>query len=237
MKNILITRPKEQARELITILEGKNFSVFSEPLFLVEKMPVKKNFFLQKGDKISAAIITSANAAFALIDLDLPRDLKIFSVGKKTAKQLLDAGFNNIVFSPKKDAASLCDLIVKTQKDKSGLVLYFHGSVVSFNFERELKKHAFKVQNILAYKTREMKNFSADFLRFSHKNHCDEVLIFSQKSAEIFCELVKRHNLLEYFERAQILCLSQKILEPIKKFGFKKVKVFDENPILKKFYD
>lgn len=233
MKNILITRPKEQGKEIADLLEWQGFATFIEPLFSVEKTLLKQKFSKQ----ISAIIITSANACENIINSDFPKNIKIFAVGKKTAQKLIEAGFENIVFPKTNSAIALKNLIAKTHKDKTGLILYFHGSIMSLDFAKALEKYDLKVQNICAYETHEMKNFSAEFLKFAKKNPCNQVLIFSQNSAKIFFNLAKKHNLLEYFSHSQILCLSDKILRSVKKFGFKKVKTFAEIPILKNFYD
>lgn len=233
MKNVLVTRPKETADEITRLLESGGYNVFVEPLFFVEKLEVAP----KKSAEISAVIITSANACFALKTSGISKDVKIFAVGKKTAQKLREDGFNNIAVSPKNAAGPLKDLIIETHHDKSGLILYFHGSVTSLDFTAELKKSGFNARDILAYKTTEHKNFSEDFLNFAAKNSFDEILIFSQNSAEIFFNLAKKHNLLEYFSNARILCLSEKILSCMKNFGFKNLSLFSEIPILKNFYD
>jgi uroporphyrinogen-III synthase len=237
MKNILLTRSKEQSQELAEFLAGQGFKAFVEPLFSVEKFDVKAQLQSLKKSEISALIITSANAASAIIECDFPKDIRIFAVGKKSAQKLLESGFTNILFAPENSATSLEKLIIKTQKDKSGFLLYFHGSVISLDFEETLTKFDFKVKKILAYQTKEVEFFSDEFLEFSRQNSFEKVLIFSQNSAKNFINLVKKHNLLEYFQSTQILCLSQKILSEIKKSNLKNSATFSEFPILSNFYD
>lgn len=237
MKNILITRPKEQSQELAQFLANHGFKPFIEPLFTVEKLDVKAQLSSLKKSEISAVIITSANAVFAVVESDLPRDIKIFAIGKKSAQKLLEIGFKNVVFSPENSAESLKKLIIKNQHDKSGFILYFHGSVISLDFKKTLAKFGFKVKKILAYKTTGIKFFSDEFLEFSRKNSFEKVLIFSQKNAKNFVNLVRKFNLLEYFGSARILCLSQKILSEIEKSDLKNSATFSELPILSKFYD
>lgn len=224
MKTVLITRPHQQAKELAQFLENAKFRTFIEPLFAVEKLPISKISL-----PISAAIITSANACDAVINSNLSKNIKVFSVGKKTSQKLFEAGFKNIVFSGENSAESLQNLIAY----EAGKILYFHGSVMSVNFAKKFKN----VENIFAYKTHEMKNFSPELLQFSHQKSFHYILLFSQNSAEIFFKLAEKHNLLEYFKASQILVLSEKILIRAKEIGFKKVKIFTEIPILKKFYD
>ena len=99
MKNILLTRPHEHSRELAELLEKAGFSAFIEPLFVKKNSVTKRN-----QGKISAVIITSANACDAVMDFGFSKDVKIFSVGKKTAKKLITHGFTNIITPPENSA-------------------------------------------------------------------------------------------------------------------------------------
>lgn len=220
MRNILVTRSPSASAEIARLLENQGFYVSCEPLFTVEKLAVEKI-----SSPISAVIVTSLNACFALENSGISKEIKIFTVGKKTAQELERIGFKNIILSPQNSAESLFDLV----KEESGPILYFRGSIISFDFAAKLKN----IREILAYKTHEVENFSANFKKISY----DEVLIFSKNSLEIFHKLIARHNLLEYFASAQILCLSDQILDSAKKYGFKKIRTFADNPLLKKFYD
>jgi uroporphyrinogen-III synthase len=232
MKNILITRQKNRSQPLIQIFESEGFKTFIEPLFSVKKNNIlKKNF-----QKNSAIIITSSNACEAIFGLNFSKQTKIFVVGKKTKQKLSEFGFENIAVAAENSALSLQDLIIKTH-NKDNSLIYFHGSKITLDFKKNLKNLGFKVKKILAYQTFENENFSDDFLEISQKKIFDYVLIFSQNSAKIFMRLVKKNNLVEYFKHSQILCLSPKILEQIQKFGFKNSLIFDQFPILKKFYD
>jgi uroporphyrinogen-III synthase len=237
MKNILITRPQNQAQDLLEVLQKAGFKVFVEPLFLVKKIEIKKDFFAAKNSQISALILTSANACDAVIDCGFSKDIKIFVVGKKTAQKLQAEGFKNIKIAPQNSAISLRDLIIKTERNKLGSILYFQGSIVSLDFKTELEKNGFTVEKVLCYQTYETENFSSDLLSFVSQNSFNQVALFSQNSAKTFFKLARKHNLLEYFKGSQILCLSEKILAAVKSFGFPNSVTFNEFSILKKFYD
>jgi uroporphyrinogen-III synthase len=233
MKNILVTRAKDRAKEMLKVIEQEGFTALCEPLF-----SVKKIFSDQKIPReISAIIISSLNACDAAIDFGLPKNVKIFVVGKKSAQKLIEFGFTNIEFAPKNSAESLLNLIIKSESNKSSSILYFHGSIVSLDFKKELEKLGFKVENILAYKTQELTNFSDELLQFVKNNSFAQVLLFSQNSAKIFFKLAAKHNLLEYFKDAQLLCLSEKILHDVRNYGFTNSATFDQFPILNNFYD
>jgi uroporphyrinogen-III synthase len=233
MKNVLVTRTINQAQELVQTLENQGITTFVEPLFSVEKIEVKTQFT----QEISAIIITSSNAASGIISLNLPKTIKIFAVGKKTAQKLSELGFSNIIFPQENSAAALLKLITENHKDKTGLILYLHGSIITLDFEKELKDSGFNVKKLLTYKTHEIANFSPQLLKFLQQNNFDHILFFSQNGVKIFFNLAKKHNMLEYFTRTRLVCLSQRILTETQKFNFKNSATFDQFPILKNFYD
>lgn len=231
MKQLLITRRQSQSREIVDLLQKENFSVFCEPLFSVKKIKNKISL-----PQFSAVILTSANAILALEKAAVKKDVKIFTVGKITAKKLRKKGFKNLVISAKNSAQSLVTEIAANKANSSLPLLYFHGSVVTLDFATELKKFGIEVKKILAYETKEKRNFSKEAKKFFKKNRCDYALIFSQNSLRIFAALAKKNNLLEYFSAAKLLCLSPKILEEAGRFGFKNCGLFQEIPTLSKFY-
>ncbi len=231
MKNILITRTQEQGKEIAQFLENKGFRTFIEPLFLIEKISIKNL------PPATTLIITSSNACETIINSDFPKNIKIYAVGKKTAEKLLKFGFKNIIFPLENSALSLKELFLKTHDSKTDFILYLHGSIISLDFETELKKLGYNIKKILAYKTIEVTDFSAEFLSFSKKNSCNQILFFSQNSVEVFFKLAERHNLLEYFKHSEIFVLSKKILAKVTELGFKNAKLFSKSSILKNFYD
>ena len=89
MKNILVTRAKDRAEEMLKVIGREGFTTFCEPLF-----SVKKIFSGHKITReISAIIISSLNACDAVIDFGLPKNVKIFAVGKKSVQKLIEVGF------------------------------------------------------------------------------------------------------------------------------------------------
>ena len=235
MKNLLITREEERSQEIVKLLKSRGFNVFFERLFEVTKFP--EAFSFSKEYLISGLIVTSVNAVLSIKKSGLPKDVRIFSVGKRTAEELIRNGFKNVIIAPKKSAKSLVNFIKINHQNKSHPLLYFQGSVTSLDFKKELEFFGFKVENILAYETHPKQNFSENFLEIYQKTSFEYVLIFSQNSAKIFFNLAKQHNLLEYFSSAKILCLSPKILEEARNLGFQNSAIFTEIPTLSNFYD
>jgi uroporphyrinogen-III synthase len=236
-KNILITRNPEQAKDLAEFLQKKNFRVFSEPLFVVKKIPVKK--ISQK----KSVIITSANACEYLISSGLSKDTKIFAVGKKTAESLIRSGFGNVKIAEKRSAISLKKLIESDLKiDPKQQFFYFHGERITLDFAQKFKN----VEKILAYKTEKSDQFSPDFMRFLARNgDIDYVLFFSSQAVENFFDLVEKANIGKSFSGSEVICFSEKIATKFQKtrgdfgckFDFGPTKTFAKTPFLKDFYD
>ncbi len=245
-KTVLITRPKDQAQEIAQHLENNGFEVFIEPIFLVQKNSLK-NFELQNlaQKKIGAIILTSSNAADIAFEvaeiLDLNKGVKIFAVGKKTAKKFLLAGYQNVICPERNSAEDLIQMILIDQeivsKKNQEILLYFCGEFVTVDFKAELEKSGITVEKILSYKIIEEQIFSENFLAEIKKSQFDFVLLYSKNNAKHFCELSKKYNLLEYFQGSRILCLSENILSVLRNSEFKNSATFAEVPILKKFYD
>jgi len=223
MKNILIARPQNQAKELAAFLEKRNCKVIIEPIFQVEFCNFAKINF-----DFAALIITSVNALAALEKINAKKEIKIFTLGKKLSQQLINLGFKNLTIA-ENSAENLFAEIAKFNEK----ILYLRGEKISFDFAAQFKN----ISEILTYKIIENQSFSPDFLEFCKKNNFDEILIFSKNSAEIFVNLAKKHNLLAKFINCKMVCLSENICNFIKNFGFENCETFLENQPLKAFYE
>lgn len=232
MNNILITRKEKNQDKICTILKDGGFSVFFEPLF-----EVKKNIYSLPQVSDFAIIITSANACRAIINSKIDKKVKIYALGKASVEELHLGGFNNIIFSEEKNAASLKKLIL-AQHDQNMPLIYFRGSLISLDFAKELP--GFKIEDFLAYEIIENNNFSLEIMKkINAGEKFDHILVFSKNSGKILFDLIKRHNLVEYFLGAKIVCFSKEILTFLQEqeANFGSFALFDEIAILKEIYE
>ena len=235
MKNILITRSKNRSKKLKEALETFGYQVFIEPLFSIKKTFEAIDFLKQNTQKISSILISSANAIYVLKELNIPKETAIYAVGSSTANKIKKLGYNNIYYPKKACGKELYKIIINNLEPKT--IHYFHGEKISFDFKTKLQRKGFKIENFEVYKTYEKKSFSKKLCDFNKNNKFEEILIFSQNSLEIFNKICLKHNLLEYFNYSNIICLSNKISINAQKIGFKKTQIFHKNPVLNKFYD
>ena len=163
-------------------------------------------------------------------------------MGKKTAKKLSDLGFEYIIYPQIYSAKNLAKIVKKNLDDKSGLILYFRGEVISYDLKKSLIKSGFNCQEIISYRTIFVEKFSQSLIKNIENFGYDEIVIFSMNSLELFFLLAKKHNLLEYFAKSSLIVFSQQIVnraEELTKqnFKFKKIEKFSDNIILKNFYE
>lgn len=224
-KSILITRPPIDSQELVRMLENKGLETILEPIFTTEFLSPKVNL-----GNIQAIILTSANAASALIDNKFPLDTKIFAVGQKSAKRLIAHGYKNIIYPKKISAQSLYEKILQTLDPKMGDLFYFCGDSLTLDFKYTLEPQGFKVHKIQAYKINWHDTFSKEFLKKTKEKSPDFIIFYSNNSAKNFYRLAKHHNLLEYFATSTLLSLSEKIAQELRNLGFKnKIQLFTNN--------
>jgi uroporphyrinogen-III synthase len=242
MKKILIIRQAQQSQALSQFLKQQNYQIFVEPLFIVKKIFNENNWLQYRHKNISAIVITSQNAIDSLKKFNCDINIKIFAVGKKTALKLVEAGFINVSFPKQSCVAELLKLIKKSNLDKTGAILYLRGENISFDLQNSLQKSGYNCAEILTYKTIAKKSFSLELLKNIKNVDYDSILIFSQKTLELFFLLAKNHNLLEYFANSSLIVFSQKIANKAEElakenFKFKKIEKFSDNIILKNFYE
>lgn len=247
MKSILTIRPKDQAEEVTKHLTNEGFNVTIEPTFKVEEVELLDNSRLKKlsEKQVKAIILTSVNASQMVLrvinDLKLDKNIKIFAVGKRTVKNLISAGYNNVITSEGKSAEHLEKLMLNDaqimNQQEDDILLYFCGEIITLDFQKTFSEKGVNLEKILSYKIIQNQEFSEKFLSKCTKTNFDYILLYSHNSAKHFFELLKRHNLLESFQNSQILCLSTKILSFVRSLGFNNSATFEEISILKKFYD
>jgi len=218
---ILITRPKKQAEILSKKLIAKGYKTVIEPLL---KIKSNRNIDISEVDpkKILAVLITSNNAVFALSKFNLPEDILIIAVGKNTGDKIKKSGYKNVVCA-NNSASDLESLASQILMIKKGLVLYLSGNKVTLDLAESLNSKGFKAIRINVYETSEKSELSKNIIHKIRNNSINEILIYSLNTAEIFYNLILKHNLLEYCRDIKLSCLSKKISNYLVSKNFKNV--------------
>ena len=152
----------------------------------------------------------------------------IMVIGAKSFKQLLTAGFNNVLHCAK-DSNAMISFIEKKlidiyrKKNYKGIE-YCSGYQINQNFFKKLNQYNIPVKRTLLYKMNFKKSFNTITKKLIEKNMIKVCFLYSQQNANKFLELVKKEKLENRCKSISFLTLSKDISNILKASGFDKVK-------------
>ena len=221
--NILITRPLIDSEDLM----GKLFSMGHKIVHIPTLKISAANIQPINSRRYDAFIFTSANAVRNLKLLNEDKNKFSFCVGIMTEKILRKLGYNNTI-SAGGNVNALKNIIINSnQIDENKRLAYFCGDNISSDLDIELKKEGFKIDKIINYTSTKIQDLNNENNEIIRKYPPDIILVYSQRSAESFIELVKKYSLTGLMTDSRVMCISEKVLNIFKVAGWKKLEVFD----------
>jgi len=216
-RNILITRPIEDAEALAGILKGKGHDVFIEPMLDIYVLEdAKSDIEKSLSNKPQAIILTSGNGARALAHLTDRKDIPVIAVGEASAMAARHRGFDD-VFSADGDIEKLEHYIIENcNKDKGNLV-HIAGSVVAGDLQGNLEKFGFKIDRIVSYLAKPVRYLSDGLINKLKKDHLDTVLFYSPRTAKIFVDRIQSEGVEDNMKNISAFCLSPRVEDMISK--------------------
>ena len=97
------------------------------------------------------------------------------------------------------------------------------GDINSIDLDVELKKSGFKVNKIVNYNSTKITDINMESLELIKKYPPNIALIYSNRSAESFDEIIKKYSLAELMTQCTVMCISKKIEKFLKSKGWKTV--------------
>ena len=228
--NILITRPLIDSEDLM----GKLFSLGHKIVHIPTLKISAANVSPIDDKKYDAFIFTSANAIRNLKLINQDTSKICFCVGSITEKILRQKGYNNTI-SAGGNINALKNIISNSdQIDKKKSIAYFCGDYISLNLDIELKNEGFQVDKIINYTSKKITDLNKENNNIINNHPPDIIFIYSKRSAESFIEIVKKYSLNGLMTESRVLCISEKVLDVLKKSGWKKLEVFHPGEELEK---
>ena len=220
--NILITRPLIDSEDLM----GKLFSLGYKIVHIPTLKISAANISPIDDKKYDAFIFTSANAIRNLKLINQDTSKICYCVGSITEKILRQKGYNNTI-SAGGNINALKNIILNSdQIDKKKSIAYFCGDYISSNLDIELKNEGFQVDKIINYTSEKITDLNKENNNIINNHPPDIIFIYSKRSAESFIEIVKKYSLNGLMTESRVLCISEKVLDVLKKSGWKKLEVF-----------
>ena len=219
--HIIITRPKEESINLIDNLIKLGHSVTHLPVIEIKKLETRQINF----QNYQAVIFTSSNAIKYMNVEKLDSNIKCFCVGRATERTAKQFGFIN-TFSSEGTVDSLIELVIRTQDDKSGKLLYLSSEFISKDLDVDLISEGYLVDRISNYTSSPVENIYGMVLNVIKKNPPDVFFIYSAKSAKNLFNLINKYSLLNVVTHSNLMCISEKAFLVLKQIKWKKVFIF-----------
>ena len=217
---ILITRPKEQSKNLETILGLKGYKTSLESLYKIKNFKTKISC-----NKNHYYIFPSIHSVQSLINSKQIKNFQaanILAIGKKVEQALLSAGCKKILLTSI-DSDSLVKKINKYNFIDYNFV-YLCSNKVNEDFFKNMKKTNIKIKRKVIYETIPSIKFSKKFIKYIKNEKITGAVFYSYLSAKTFIKLCEKYSLVSSYLKNdfQIFCLSNRVAKPFfaKKFKF-----------------
>jgi uroporphyrinogen-III synthase len=217
---LLITRPREAATSIAEELAARGHTALVAPVMEIR---------LREGEPlelegVQAILATSANGIRAMARRSERRDLPVYAVGPQTSEAAREAGFENVL-SADGDAAALVEKVATELDPETGALLHAAGAETAGRLAETLKAKKFKVEREVLYDAVPLTELSDDAERALRENQLDGVLLFSPRTAKIFCNLVAAAGLEESCAPLTAFCISAATAAALGSLEFTRVAV------------
>ena len=219
--NIIFTRPLIDTEDLMMNFFSSGHKVIHMPTLSITSAnmkPINTNDY-------DGLIFTSANAVRFLKMKNSEKNTKCFCVGNLTERSLRLKGFNNTI-AASGTVNALKNIIINSEKNIKNLA-YLCGDVISYELDKELMREGFKVSKIVNYTSDKITVLNKESMDLIKKYTPNITLIYSQRSAESFDEIIRKYSLAQLMTHCKVMCISKKIEEFLKSKGWKKTEVFN----------
>jgi uroporphyrinogen-III synthase len=207
---LLLTRPLEASSELSAALIAEGHSVLCSPLL---DIVFRDQVTLDLQD-VQAFIVTSANGLKALATKTERRDLPMYCVGDKTAREAIKAGFTSVK-SADGDVDALYQLIIYQADRNKGVLLHAGGARLAGDLKSLLEKEGFSYRREILYDANEAKALTPDAVDAIKAEKLDGVLLFSPHTAKVFAKVLEAQNLEAHIQKLDAWCLSQNVADEL----------------------
>ena len=216
---LIVTRPSGDAEALVQTLMVRGIEAVAAPLITIEyrrDAEIPDSVF-------QAILLTSANGCRALARLRSPppglRDVLTIAVGEASTQAALDAGQSNVVTSGG-DVDALITTAMDLCEPGDGPLLYISGKQSTGDLQGKLTKQDFTVERVIAYEAVAANKLPAFVRDIVSGQNAAGVILYSPRTAKIWCKLLGDAGLAERGADLVHYCLSNNVAAVIRKaFG------------------
>lgn len=206
---VLITRPLEDALPVARAVEEKGFPVFIEPMmtvrFLEAPLPDLSGF--------QGLVFTSASGVRAFVRAEARRDLPVYVVGRDTAREALDSGFETLTAADGgvDGLAALADGEALARDGRP--LLHLSGVHVA----KEARLPGCRVERLPVYEAQAAAALTPRLLELLDAGVVGSALFFSPRTAEIFTGLLEARGRAPAVSGARALCMADSVVKSLER--------------------
>lgn len=187
---LIVTRPNEDAGNLISALERQGHAALAAPMISIEPISDAK----VPDDTWQAILVTSANSVRALVlqpgSIGL-LSTPVLAVGPASARAATQAGFTSVT-SADGDLKALMGLARRQLSASQGSLLYPSGLVTSGDLKSQLEEEGFSCVRVPLYDAVPAQSLPAELVTAIQDQQFDGVLLFSPRTAQIWASCVQK---------------------------------------------
>lgn len=217
----LVPRPHEEAARIREAFAARGLVALVFPVLRI----VPREIGTIDPRPLQAILLTSRNGARALARSDLPRTLRLFTVGDATAAVARQAGFVSVE-SGAGAADALAALAIEKLAPGRGVLLHLAGTDVGHDPAPALRAAGFTVERCIGYVTEPAETLPADVAAaLGAQPPPAGVAFFSPRTAEVFDTVVRRAGLAHTRSGLVAACMSKTVAERLEDGAWASVRV------------
>lgn len=206
---VLITRPLEDALPVARAAEEKGFPVFIEPMmtirFLDAPLPDLSGF--------QGLVFTSASGVRAFVRAAPRRDLPVYAVGRDTAREALESGFETLTVADG-GVDGLAALADGEALARDGRPL-LHPSGV--HVAKEARLPGCRVERVPVYEAQAAASLTPRLLELLDAGAVGGALFFSPRAAGIFAGLLESSGRVAAVAGTRALCMADSVVKSLER--------------------
>ena len=200
---VLITRSEVDAAPLAGLLGSRDIISVLDPMIKIQLTPGSP---LNLED-IQALLMTSSNGVRAYCARNSERQIPLFAVGDATAREAMANGFNNIS-TARGDVSHLVKLVQTQLSTRSGALLHVAGTKTAGDLAGGLFRAGFEYRRDVLYNAIAAQFLHPDTILALMKKEIQGVLLYSPRTAQIFCQCAIADLGADIFSGVTAYCLS-----------------------------
>ncbi len=212
---VVITKTEEESTAYGSAVVEAGFQPLLEPVLNVEYLDAT---FDHIGSDVPL-VFTSSYGVRAFAQKSNSRANPIYTVGRSTAETARFFGFSSIDTAAGK-VDDLVELLLQRQKTGLTSSIYIRADEVSKDFKGILANNSINMAEIIAYKAIPAEKLSLNLLKSIDKGEIYAVMLFSNKGARVFGELIEQYGRTFRMKSIKALCISDSVVESVSVLPF-----------------